>query len=201
MYPNKNKQTNQSNINTIVYNLIQLYLQKRLLKKDGRIGVIINDKRKYAVYIWDDSTSQFIAGEPEDEPFFKKELDRFYMEDENINDLVGFMTMFKNDSMVFKTKYVNTKRNTIGVRCGDSSTKADVVKILNDLLQETEPRYNTKSMISHQSLCVVLEIVMRHMTDIALTNPVNDYIKVIPNKIYFIPPEESLLFDIVNFTR
>ena len=175
---------------TIVDFYIKLYLKERiLLNQRNKMAVLLNVNNNWKIYVYQESSHKFILGEPEDYKDFARELDRFDIEDTKLNDLVGFVNMFKNGEMVFKTKYVNSERNNIGVRCGDSSTKADVIKTLNFLLKEN--RYDATIPILHYGLCVVLEVLLRYKNELERDN----------GPVYFLTPEETAINDIVKYQR
>ena len=96
--------------------------------------------------------------------------------------------MFKNKEMVFKIKDVRQAKNNTGARCGDSTTKADVIKLINKLLEENA--YDDKTEILHFGLCVIMETLMRYFTDIKKDN-----------KIYYLTPEETAINDIAKYSR
>jgi hypothetical protein len=175
---------------TIVKYYVKMYFQERVLLNGERgKAVLLNVNNNWKIYIFQESSRKLVLGEPEDYKDFARELDRFDIDDEKLNDLVGFVNMFKNGEMVFKTKYVISERNNIGVRCGESSTKADVVKTLNFLLKEN--RYDASIPILHAGLCVILEILLRYKTDFEKES----------GKVYFLSPEETAINDIVKYQR
>jgi hypothetical protein len=174
----------------IVDYYVKLYLKEKiLLNQRNKTAVLLNVNNNWKIYIYKESSLEFTLGEPEDYKDFAKELDRFDIEDDKLNDLVGFVNMFKNGEMVFKTKYVNSERNNIGVRCGESSTKADVVKTLNFLLKEN--RYDASIPILHSGLCVILEILLRYKNEMEKEYGI----------VYFLNPEETAINDIVKYQR
>ena len=169
-------------------NFLERSVEKLTNGERGK-AVLLNVNNNWKIYIFQESSRKLVLGEPEDYKDFARELDRFDIDDEKLNDLVGFVNMFKNGEMVFKTKYVISERNNIGVRCGESSTKADVVKTLNFLLKEN--RYDASIPILHAGLCVILEILLRYKTEIEKES----------GKVYFLSPEETAINDIVKYQR
>ena len=177
-------------IEYIVEYYSKLYLRKRLLENErNKKSVVVNVNNMWKIYVFQESSREFILGEPEDYKDFARQLDVFDIDDDRLNDLVGFINMFKNGEMVFKTKYVNSERNNIGVRCGESSTKTDVVKTINYLLKEN--RYEPSIPILHPGLCVILEVLMRYKTEMERES----------GFVYFLSPEEASINDIVKYQR
>ena len=74
-----------------------------------------------------------------------------------VNVLVGFMTNFKKEFIIFKTRDFSKKR-TQGARC-DQATKAAGVKTMNQILGEDQ--YATSTPISKRQLCVMQEFTLR----------------------------------------
>jgi hypothetical protein len=124
-------------------------------------------------------------GEPEDYKLFDKQIDTFIVDDDAVNHMIGFVNMFKKREMVFKIKDITQSRNNIGARCGDSTTKSDVIKLLNMFLGENV--YTSKTDINHFGLCVIIEVLMRHFT---ATHK--------DNKIYYLTPEQTIINDITK---
>ena len=96
--------------------------------------------------------------------------------------------MFKTREMVFKTKDVRQARNNVGARCGDSTTKADVIKSLNLLLESNF--YDESTQIFHFGLCAIMECLMREFTDIGYKG-----------RVYFLTPEQTAINDIARYSR
>ena len=98
-----------------------------------------------------------------------------------LNQLMGFMSIFKKDFIVFKVKYMKRARHK-GARC-DQSHKKDAIQIINDLLGETVvPADSTKSRIE---LCIVEEFLLRSFQS-----------KAKDGKAWFLNPGEAALVDI-----
>jgi hypothetical protein len=184
--------------NNIIEHYVKLHLKHRILQNEkNEKAVVINVQNNWKIYVFRKNSAdssvgdekKFVLGEPEDYKDFARQLDVYDIEDDRLHDLVGFINMFKNGEMVFKTKYVNSERNNIGVRCGESSTKGDVVKTLNFLLKNNT--YDNTTPILHSGLCVVLEILLRYKTYIEPSNGI----------VYFLSPEETAINDIVKYQR
>ena len=91
-----------------------------------------------------------------------------------INDVVGFMTIFKSEKIVFKLKDMMKKRNK-GARC-DQITKKTIIPILKKIkgdklypeliLTQKITGEKKQKKISAQQLCCELELILRYYDDI-----------------------------------
>jgi hypothetical protein len=120
---------------------------------------------------------------------------------EDFNNIMGFMTYFKND-MVFKTKNLSQSRNNIGAYC-EQATKGDILIRLNEVLGQfvynsefvkqtilkqikTKDGFITTKEVDNgifrTGLCVILEILLRYYND-------THYL----DKIWFLSPEETII--------
>jgi hypothetical protein len=96
---------------------------------------------------------------------------------------IGFMHPFKQKEVVFKTKDMRQKRNNKGAKCTDSS-KPLVAQKLATVLNHNSIIYSETSLERPQ-LCVLLEMLMRWLTDTQRT-------------VYFLGPEKTNEMDITN---
>jgi len=126
--------------------------------------------------------------DPEEYNIFKRQLEEFKIDYSKLNVLIGFVNMFRNREMVFKVKDLRQTRNNIGARCGDSTTRADAIKLLNTLLEKNE--YTNKTDIRMISFCVIIETLMRYYTDIGKNG-----------KLYYVSPEKTVFNDIVHYSK
>ena len=126
--------------------------------------------------------------DPEEYNRFKRQLEEFKIDYSKLNVLIGFVNMFRNREMVFKVKDLRQTRNNIGARCGDSTTRADAIKLLNTLLETNV--YTNKTDIRMISFCVIIETLMRYYTDIGKNG-----------KVYYVSPEKTVFNDIVHYSK
>jgi hypothetical protein len=205
IYQDENENVNTFDSKHQINQYIKMYFERLLLNTQNKKGIVIGKEGGWKVYVKtekdtedmedpDDpekmrgkSMRQWVEGEPEDYKLFGRELDRYDVDDSIVNDLIGFITVFHGREIVFKLKDIRLKRNNIGARC-DQKRKGDIVKILNEFLGKEvyDPKVN---MISY-SLCCIIEILMRYYTDIGKDG-----------KVYFFPPEETAINDILRFTK
>lgn len=138
--------------------LIKNYIARNTLKdKKGTKGELIYEKDSAILYVVQDG--QYQKGEAEDLRDFSKAIDQIKLRVESLNDIVGFITTFKNEYRVFKTKQMERKRHK-GARC-DQAGKAETLRLLN-IISDSE-RYTIESTkeIGHKELCVVMELLLR----------------------------------------
>ena len=148
-------------------------------------GIVLANKNSWKIYLKDENG--WIEATPEDYRGFSEELKRFIVIDNQLNNIIGFINLFKDKETVFKIKDFSGKRNNLGARC-DSKSKGDVVKLLNLFLNKNV--YDTKINYYNFGLCSVIEILMRHFTR---TNK--------DGKVYFLSPEEASINNIANYNK
>jgi len=110
----------------------------------------------------------------------------------NYSKIIGFIDMFKNGKeMVFRIKDVSQMQNNTGTRLsGQTPGKGDVIKRLNDILNE--PMYslvNTKD-IMQLGLSVIIEIILRNRTEEGMNG-----------KTWFLNPEEAEYNKIAKYRK
>lgn len=169
--------------------LVKNYFNERIIEESGRKAIVLNKDDSWKLFV-KNPENKWEEGEPEDYKFFN--LERFKIDKSKLGNIIGFINMFKKRDMVFKIKDVSQSRNNIGARCGDSTTKTDVIKLLNQFLNKNA--YNTNSEIYHFGFCVIIEVLMRHYTNIGKTNEKGQ-------NIYFLTPEETAINNIAKFSR
>jgi hypothetical protein len=105
-----------------------------------------------------------------------------------LNDIVGYMLQFKDQDMAFYYKDIHLQRNKKGRRCDRSGGKEPIIKILNRVVGVS--RYNAANVdvpfFYSGSLCVVLEMVLRHMHT--------------KKRIYYLTPEQAIRSNITDFS-
>ena len=156
-----------------------------VLTADSVMGYIFIEKGDANLYVFKDS--KFVKAEITDISDFKKQITKNIIvnkENININNIIGFYSTFKSDTMIFKTKSISlkTERNK-GARC-DQAGKATVVKTLNKIFQDNE-RY-TKETLGRENnvlqLCSEQEMYLRYF----------DRIKKDGKRWFFTPSEFAL---------
>ena len=156
--------------------------------------LLFNEKNpKYELVVLRyDTPNNWVKAEPEDERDFSMLLSARQTEQINgMNLIVGFITFFKNEYLIFKVKMMQKKRDK-GARC-DQAGKADTVSMINNILSlhpdtnsddyklTTE---NTKER-TQKELCVFQEFLLRTFN----ANKVN-------GKKWFFTTGDAILCDI-----
>ena len=137
-------------------------------------------------------TPEWVVAEPEDTRDFTLLLGKLQTtEIQTMNMIVGFISFFKREYLIFKVKMMKKKRDK-GARC-DQSGKTDTITMINNILAmypETQGDdykltiENTKHR-TQKELCVFQEFVLRTFQ----ANNVN-------GKKWFFTPGEALLCNI-----
>jgi hypothetical protein len=161
------------------------YIDRNTLKDKNTSGIILQHEGKRKILIRNKGTGLWIDAKGEDIEDLKVKLGLMISNlkpaKEKLNNVIGFITTFKNDYMTFKVKDFANKR-TKGARC-DQSTKRDAVKTLNEILGQE--KYDSKSEISQKQICCIQEFLLR-IYDRDNKN----------NKRWFLTPAEAILIDI-----
>ena len=151
-----------------IENIIKQYFdEKRVDYKNEKAIVLVNNDEKWNIYHQNpNNLMEWSLINPLDFENYKSQLTKFIIPDSKINSVVGFMSFFKNDEIIFKTKEMSDKRG--GAKCS-SAGKQDLMKRLNYVLGEkiytdTNELYS-QANIQKQGLCVILEILFRYFTE------------------------------------
>ena len=175
-----------------IINDIQSYFAERTMKIGSKECLLLIKENSWKMFINEPENEDeeipvnsydWKDAEPEDYKLFESLLSKFIIDPKKMNtNIIGFVNMFKNKDMVFKIKDVRQKRNNIGARCGDSTTKGDVIGLLNILLDNT---YYSGTLILHYGLCVIIEMLLRYKNKTT-------------NHKYFFNPEETSINNIAK---
>lgn len=158
-------------------------------------GMLLFNKAKkelFELVVLRYETREWVPAEPEDERDFSLLLAKVQTEQiQKMNMMVGFISLFKMEYLVFKVKVMSKKRDK-GARC-DQSGKTDAITIINTALslnaatQGDEYKLtseNTKFR-TQKELCVFQEFLLRTFDR-----------KAINGRKWFFTPCEALLCDI-----
>jgi hypothetical protein len=155
--------------------------------------LLFNEKTpKYEFLVLRYDTPNWVKGESEDERDFELLIRSRQTEQiRGMNLIIGFVTFFKNEYLIFKVKMMQKKRDK-GARC-DQAGKADTVAMINNILSlnpDTDnddyklTTENTKER-TQKELCVFQEFLLRTFN----ANKVN-------GKKWFFTPGDAILCDI-----
>ena len=164
---------------------IREYIDRTTLTDKNTSGIILQHQAKRKILIKNKNSGKWLDAKGEDIEDLKGKiglmLSNLKPPKEKLNNVIGFITTFKNDYMTFKVKDFSNKR-TKGARC-DQSTKKDAIKTLNEIIGKEI--YDSKSEISQKQICCIQEFLLR-IYDRTKKN----------NKRWFLTPAESVLIDI-----
>jgi hypothetical protein len=162
--------------------------------EDDKGMLLFNKKKKelFALVVLRYETREWTVAEPEDERDFQLLLGKIQTEQiRSMNMLIGFVSLFKMEYLVFKVKIMSKKRDK-GARC-DQSGKTDAISIINTILSMNPATQgddykltteNTKQR-TQKELCVFQEFLLRVFQR-----------KSIGGRKWFFTPCEALLCDI-----
>jgi hypothetical protein len=158
-------------------------------------GMLLFDKKKkeqFTLVVLRYETREWTVAEPEDERDFELLLGKIQTEQiQRMNMVIGFVSLFKMEYLVFKVKVMSKKRDK-GARC-DQSGKTDAISIINTILSMNPATQgddykltteNTKQR-TQKELCVFQEFLLRVFQR-----------KSINGRKWFFTPCEALLCDI-----
>ena len=162
------------------------------LEDKGMLLFDKNNKDLYVLVVLRYETKEWIVAEPEDERDFEVLLGNIQTEQiQRMNMIIGFISLFKTEYLVFKAKVMSKKRDK-GARC-DQSGKTETIGIINSILMMNEATQrdeykltidNTKQR-TQKELCVFQEFLLRTF-----------HRKRINGRKWFFTPCEALLCNI-----
>lgn len=145
----------KSDSEEFVDNTIQDYLDKFILIGGKNQGIVIanfNKQEKKLPYTiltkidneWKNDNNAIVSYQA------RILLDKFNITDTSlINDFIGFMVMFKNQVILFKSKSLKLSdkgRKNIGERCDRGQTKNSIIKLINNILQYDKYKLNKSTV-------------------------------------------------------
>ena len=158
-------------------------------------GLLLFHEKKeeqYALVVLRYETREWVLAGPEDERDYTLLLGKLQTDYiQNMNMLIGFVSFFKKEYLIFKVKNMSKKRDK-GARC-DQSGKTDTITVINTILmantrtQGDEYKLtieNTKQR-TQKELCVFQEFLLRAFN----ANSVN-------GRKWFFSPSEALLCNV-----
>jgi superfamily II DNA or RNA helicase len=139
-----------------------------MLMTDQQNNIILYVKKQESVNDWDEAQPTDYEINTSDLPNinFGNKIKGMITHTENIARYLGFFSCFKKKEIIFKIKDMSQTGNKQykGSRV-DQSGKDPVIKLLNDIQQVAKYTRENTNTISQIGLCVILEFIMRHMTD------------------------------------
>jgi hypothetical protein len=158
-------------------------------------GILLFHEKKdpqYSLIVLRYESKEWRVAEPEDERDYELILGNLQSKHiQNMNMMIGFISLFKKDYLIFKIKLMSKKRDK-GARC-DQSGKTETITAINHLLSLHLPTSsdeykltieNTKSR-TQKELCVFQEFILRTFN----RNRVN-------GRKWFFSPAEAVLCNV-----
>jgi hypothetical protein len=175
--------------------MMKSYFDARILQSNELICITIMKEETLIIMVNTEKNGKTIWKEADEEDYeiIGKELLKYQIprRKENMNELLGFVTLFiskKSNAkeMVFKIKDMTEKRNNFGARIDDAG-KDKVIKILNKIVKSTYYNDDNTLFISQLGLCVAIELLMRHFSAIQHDG-----------KYYYLTPEQTVMSEIIK---
>jgi hypothetical protein len=177
---------------------IKAHLDTKFMRAGSQTGILFmlddNEKSTFKIFV-QDAVDLGVWNElpSTDYALFKPELSKYIVNVRNYNDIIGFMSSFKNNKIVFKTKKLTDKRNNKGAYC-ENAGKSDIITRLNEITGSpiySETKINQdivvdgiklSNIIFKNGLCVMMEILLRYYDE-----------KKHLSQRWFFNPEEAIL--------
>lgn len=137
--------------------LVKEYVDTMMLQNDGIKGIMWQKNGIRILVVLDNGV--WGEAQEEDKRDLASQIQSLVIPANKINTVVGFMTMFKDDYVVFKVKQLDRKRHK-GARC-DQAGKADAIKTMNMIVGEEEYTSENTSNILQKEICVMQEFTLR----------------------------------------
>jgi hypothetical protein len=178
--------------NGINEELIKEYLDKRIVRSGNYWGIVLMKDDILKIFTKSEN-NELVEVDADDYQLFVKDLVRFDVKKNTLNNMVGFVNLFTSKKsnqkeMVFKIKDLTQKRNNTGARADDAG-KEKIIKFLNIILEENKYNDENTEKITQIGLCVILEFIMRRL------NMINN-----KGKVFFLNPEQTAITQIVKFS-
>ena len=178
--------------------IFKLYFDEKIVKVRGfNAIVLINDKLvtsnelRLRIFIQNNNSNllEWNVAEPTDRiSAIKSTIQTSLIQYSNLSRLVGFMQVFRNNDIVFKTMDMQNSLKK-GSRCAGEGKK-DIIKKINIISKETkynEENTEDENLILKQGLCVILEILLRYYSSIKSDD-----------KVWFLNLEKAVISKLVK---
>ena len=176
-------------------NIILKYFQRKIYNINELAFIFIPDKNNVYIYVYDYKNNSLKKAEYQDIEDLNKEKFNFINSDK-FNKFIGFIDYIeKLENYEFKLINIKQKRNT-GSRC-DQSTKSDVLKSIDDIINTSDSSKKFINFIlsdiyfmQRNLLCILQEFILRLLTN-----------NMIDNKIWFMNYQEAQIFNLKKFNK
>jgi hypothetical protein len=172
--------------------IIRQYFTEKTVQYKSLKGITIADNNELKIYVQSAENAEvWMEAKPtEKNKLSQNIIDKFIVSERKYSEIIGFMDVFKNKEIVFKLK--DTKQTHKGARKGarlNNEGKADIIKRLNEILEEKMYYEENTENIFKMGLCVIVEVLLRYFNDINHKQE---------NKKWFFDVESALLNKIVS---
>lgn len=175
------------------YALIKEYYDKKIMINGEKRSILLPSNNKNTLYIFSNTNTVLVEAKPTEVILFEKQVqDKFVINSTKVNDVFGFMSIFKNE-ITFKLKTLKDDKANRGVIC-EKLGKVDILHRIKPIINNNP--YNTSDWPSYNSedfdkllkpgLCVLLECIMRY------------YNESNSGKLWFLDITESLASEIAQ---
>jgi hypothetical protein len=150
--------------NDVLVRKLKAYISGITMKANKYEGMLLQQAGKRVLLVRPDNKSKpWEKGGSEDEKDMSEALAQLITDivpfGVKTGNVIGFMSSFKKQFMVYKYRDVNAK-GTKGARC-DQARKNDVIAILNELFGDVS--YSATTTVPRPELCITHELLLRIM--------------------------------------
>tara|TARA_X000000368_G_scaffold87803_1_gene66774 strand:+ start:3149 stop:6577 length:3429 start_codon:yes stop_codon:yes gene_type:complete len=166
--------------------LIANYFDKHIIKNNGITGIVFNNdpstqRDGLAVLVFDKDSSKWIKAKYQDiKDLSSKMKETLEIPSERFAHIIGFISQFKKENLVFKVLDTKAKRHA-GARC-DQAGKTGVLNVLNKIHEENIYTKENTNTYNVTQMCSEQELYLRYFNSIRK----ND-------KYWFLTPEQSIM--------
>ena len=172
---------------------IASYFRDSIMRTDTSEGIYIANREDAQLIIRrmdGEEEPEWEEGDKFDAEEFKDDAAKYLVDKRSLNDVIGYAIQFKDQDMSFYYKDIHLKRNKKGRRCDRSGGKAPIIDMLNRVVgSKMYTEENTNALMYSGSLCVVLEMILRHFHDDRKSG-----------KIYYLTPEQAIQSKITDYS-
>jgi hypothetical protein len=155
------------------------YYDRRILRARGVQGLYLqNNNIKQMVILKD---NKWINAEAEDLIDLSEEILKLIVPSKRLGHVIGFISNFKKNYMIFKVKDMDIKRKNAGARC-DQQGKNVAIKMLDKILGKDAFNEDEIKQVNKFEICIRQEFMLR-MFDMENKN----------SKRWFLTPIEAIL--------
>ena len=170
--------------------IFKLYIDDLIIENNEKQKAILLSNGETNILYIENQDGKWKEAEYTDQESFKSSRKaKFIIPNERINKTeIGFMSPFKGKELSFKIKDMTQKRNNKGAKCEDASKPVIAEKIGIVL---NEPGIYSETGIEKPDLCVILEILMRWITE-------KNNVEANNGVVLFFGPEQANEMNITN---